>query len=1299
MTKGRVVLLTLALCLCACVAIPPAVAQTGTTITGTFKTAQQQTPAQAGLKAFSYTIATNAVYGTVTFVPGAVDSAGRFIAAREVTCGGITYVPVPTVGWIKGDGVLIEAAGGVGVKQVPNSGCLPTGLATQAKISLNQSVSQPLLIPATTVFQVKTVPDQASVDWASLAVATVATPAQAAVQFQSGATVLDFEDWTCIATPANPGAGRLRVFCDSTDSHMKRKNSAGTVVDLEAGGGGGTLTVREVDLTPSVASVTTLEFLQSDGFIITDQTGGVARVALTLLDANVPDTITLSNLTQVTTRNYSDLQNRAHALVGVDHTASGLTAGQVVRATGATTFVWQALPIGDTSGDLLASRVDDGGAASTQALFSGGAGAAGFRGIVDADVPDTITASNYLLLAGGTLTGTLTLRAGAAGAGTAPAKFQAGALNTTAEAHAFEWDGSNLFVTQATGPTRKTLLYTDGNAATATALAANPTDCAANQFAISIVASGNLTCAAIADADVPDTITASNYLPLAGGTLTGTLTLRAGAAGAGTAPAKFQAGAVNTTAEAHAFEWDGSNLFVTQATGPTRKQLVYTSQTTNTTAPLGGGGDLSADRTLTCATCTTNAAALTVDQVVVGAGGNAVKILAAGGAATVLTMSGGIPTWVAPGGGTAHAILSATHTDSLAAAVVLGDIVHGNATPAWARLAGNITTTKQFLSQTGTGAVSAAPAWAAIADADVPDSITITLAATATALAANPTDCPANQFAIFIVASGNLTCAAIADADVPDTITASNYLPLAGGTLTGTVTLRAGAAGAGTAPAKFQAGALNTTAEAHAFEWDGTNLFVTQATGPTRKQLVYTSLTINTTAPLGGGGDLSADRTLTCTTCTTNAAALTVDQVVVGAAGNAVKILAAGGAATVLTMSGGIPAWVAPGGGTAHAILSATHTDTTAATVVRGDLMVGQTATPVWQRLAVGASATFLRSNATDALWAAIADADVPDTITASNYLLLAGGTLTGTVTLRAGAAGAGTAPAKFQAGAVMTAAEAHAFEWDGTNLFVTQATGPTRKTLAYTDSNITGNAATATALAANPTDCTANQFAVSIVASGNLTCAALVDADIPAAITRDSEWPSATATLTNKTLDVEGTGNVVTTLSKIWLPGASCQNATATLLWDTPTTSPAVAACITGTNTQKGVADFADAANLSLQLTLLLPADFTGAVDAKFKWLTTAITGDVVWQLATICVADAETDDPAFNTASTVTDTAKGTANQTNDASIASVTITGCAAGELLHLKLSRDSAHASDTLAATARLVGLELTLRRAQ
>ena len=61
-------------------------------------------------------------------------------------------------------------------------------------------------------------------------------------------------------------------------------------------------------------------------------------------------------------------------------------------------------------------------------------------------------------------------------------------------------------------------------------------------------------------------------------------------------------------------------------------------------------------------------------------------------------------------GSSNHNLLSSTHTDTLSGTPVLGGIVAANSTPAWARLAGNTTTTKQFLTQTGTGAVSAAPA-------------------------------------------------------------------------------------------------------------------------------------------------------------------------------------------------------------------------------------------------------------------------------------------------------------------------------------------------------------------------------------------------------------------------------------------------------------------------------------------------------------------------------------------------------------------------------------------------------------
>jgi hypothetical protein len=193
--------------------------------------------------------------------------------------------------------------------------------------------------------------------------------------------------------------------------------------------------------------------------------------------------------------------------------------------------------------------------------------------------------------------------------------------------------------------------------------------------------------------------------------------------------------------------------------------------------------------------------------------------------------------------------------------------------------------------------------------------------------------------------------------------------------------------------------------------------------------------------------------------------------------------------------------------------------------------------------------------------------------------------------------------------------------------------------------------------------------------------------------------WAQNTITPLNMAYNAESTGNVLTTVEKLWIPAAICNNATpASHGWSFPTSNPGVPACLTGSNTQLGTMDFADSSDLSAQVHFKLPSDWTGTVAASIKWLTSATSGDVVWQLSTICVADAETSDPAFNTASTVTDTAKGTTVQQNDASIATVTVTGCAAGELMFLKIQRNSGHASDSLAATARLIGLELTYRRA-
>lgn len=83
-------------------------------------------------------------------------------------------------------------------------------------------------------------------------------------------------------------------------------------------------------------------------------------------------------------------------------------------------------------------------------------------------------------------------------------------------------------------------------------------------------------------------------------------------------------------------------------------------------------------------------------------------------AAGVVTLS-----WAADatGGGGGGAVATDAIWD------LLGDTVYGTGADTAVRLAGNITTTRQFLRQVGNGAVSAAPAWDTLASGDMPASV------------------------------------------------------------------------------------------------------------------------------------------------------------------------------------------------------------------------------------------------------------------------------------------------------------------------------------------------------------------------------------------------------------------------------------------------------------------------------------------------------------------------------------------------------------------------------------------------
>lgn len=72
-------------------------------------------------------------------------------------------------------------------------------------------------------------------------------------------------------------------------------------------------------------------------------------------------------------------------------------------------------------------------------------------------------------------------------------------------------------------------------------------------------------------------------------------------------------------------------------------------------------------------------------------------------------------TWALQGDGTGglttHNLLSSTHSDTVAASPVLGDMTVGNVSSLWTVLAGSTSATQKCMKQTGTGAASALPVW------------------------------------------------------------------------------------------------------------------------------------------------------------------------------------------------------------------------------------------------------------------------------------------------------------------------------------------------------------------------------------------------------------------------------------------------------------------------------------------------------------------------------------------------------------------------------------------------------------
>lgn len=96
------------------------------------------------------------------------------------------------------------------------------------------------------------------------------------------------------------------------------------------------------------------------------------------------------------------------------------------------------------------------------------------------------------------------------------------------------------------------------------------------------------------------------------------------------------------------------------------------------------------------------------------------SVKAASGGNSDITSITGLTTMLAINqGGTGQATAPAAF-NALSPVTTLGDLIYGSAANTNSRLAGNTAAAKNFLTQTGTGTVSAAPAWSALFGSDVP---------------------------------------------------------------------------------------------------------------------------------------------------------------------------------------------------------------------------------------------------------------------------------------------------------------------------------------------------------------------------------------------------------------------------------------------------------------------------------------------------------------------------------------------------------------------------------------------------
>lgn len=217
--------------------------------------------------------------------------------------------------------------------------------------------------------------------------------------------------------------------------------------------------------------------------------------------------------------------------------------------------------------------------------------------------------------------------------------------------------------------------------------------------------------------------------------------------------------------------------------------------------------------------------------------------------------------------------------------------------------------------------------------------------------------------------------------------------------------------------------------------------------------------------------------------------------------------------------------------------------------------------------------------------------------------------------------------------------------------------------------------------------------------AAGNPTFD-VVPANIDANALLNGVSPTTSNAFTNKTEDVEGTGNVFTIPIWIALPAGGCNATTPAPAFDLPTASAAVADCL-GTTTTTGVLDYVDGSTTGATAHFTTPPDWdtSKALDITVYYTgDTGSTSNIRWSVAVGCVADGQdTIAPTFNTASAANSAGPSTPGLRKSSAFTGVDKTNCAAGETMWITAQRIGADAGDVYAGVGQLIELGIKLRR--